>query len=180
MKLLYFFILIILLSLNACSSVRESAGVTRKSIDAFRVVENPPLIIPPDFTLTPPDQLAEKNINDLESELAQDILFGLDEDNIQAQTQSSTINQILSEVDDLNVSSSIREEIDKEFSQELQTKEIFKKNWESEIQILDAIKESERIRNKKFENDSIADGEIPTKSKKLIIKKKKKKRFFFF
>ena len=178
MKLLYFFILIIFLSLNACSSVRESAGVTRKSIDEFQVVENPPLIIPPDFTLTPPDQLAEKNINDLESELAQDILFGLDEDNIQAQTQSSTINQILSEVDDLNVSSSIREEIDKEFAQELQISEILEDNWENEIQILDAIKESERIRNKKFKNESIAEGEIPTESKK--IKKKKKKRFFFF
>ena len=180
MKLLYCFILIIFLSLNACSSVRESAGVSRKSIDEFKVVENPPLIFPPDFTLTPPDQLAEKNIDDLESELAEDILFGLDEDNIKTQTQSSTINQILSEVGDLNVSSSIREEIDKEFAQELQTNEIFQKNWESEIQILDAIKESERIRNKKFENESIADGEIATKSKKLIIKKKKKKRFFFF
>ena len=180
MKLLYFFILIIFLSLNACSSLRDSAGVTRKSIDEFQVVENPPLVIPPDFTLTPPDQLEEKNIDNIESELAEEILFGLDDNNIQTQTQLSTMSQILSEVDTLDASPFIREEIDKEFSQELQTSEIFQNNWETEIQILDAIKESERIRNKKFESESITDGEIPTKSKKIIIKKKKKKRFFFF
>ena len=180
MKLLYFFALIIFLTLNACSSVRESAGVTRKSIDEFQVVENPPLIIPPDFTLTPPDQLEEKNIDDIESELAEEILFGLDDNNIQTQTELSTMNQILSEVNTLDSSPFIREEIDREFSQELQAGEIFQDNWESEVQILDAIKESERIRNKRFEGDSIADGEIPTKSKKININKKKKKRFFFF
>ena len=178
MKLLYFFILILILTINACSSVRESAGVTRRSIDEFQVVENPPLVIPPDFTLTPPDQLEEKNIDNIESELAEEILFGLDDNKTQTQKQLSTMSQILSEVDTLDASPSIREEIDKEFSQELQTSEIFQDNWESEIQILDAIKESERIRNKKFKNESIAEGEIPTESKK--IKKKKKKRFFFF
>ena len=115
---------------------------------------------------------------DIENE--KEILFGLDDNNIQTQTQPSTMSQILSEVDTLDASPFIREEIDKEFSQELQTSEIFQDNWETEIQILDAIKESERIRNKKFESESITDGEIPTKSKKIIIKKKKKKRFFFF
>ena len=180
MKLLHFFILLIFVSLNACSSLRESAGVTRKSIDEFQVVENPPLVIPPDFTLMPPEQLEEKNIDDIESELAEEILFGLDDNKTQTQKQLSTMSQILSEVDTLDASPSIREEIDKEFSQELQTSEIFQDNWESEIQVLDAIKESERIRKNKFESESITEGEIPTKSKKIIIKKKKKKRFFFF
>ena len=151
-----------------------------ESIDEFQVVENPPLVIPPDFTLTPPDQLEEKNIDDIESELAEEILFGLDDNKIQTQKKLSTMSQILSEIDTLDVSPSIREEIDKEFSQELQTSEIFQDKWESEIQVLDAIKESERIRNKKFEGELITDGEIPTKSKKIIIKKKEKKRFFFF
>ena len=51
-----------------------------------------------------------ESFENIEKELAQEILFGLDEENIKTQTQSSTINQILSEVEDLNVSSSIREE----------------------------------------------------------------------
>ena len=67
------------LFLSSCSTVRKSAGVTRKSLDEFKVVENPPLVIPPDFNLLPPEQLEKKNIDDVETELAQEILFGLDE-----------------------------------------------------------------------------------------------------
>jgi hypothetical protein len=44
------------LFLVSCSQIRESAGVNRKNIDEFKVVENPPLVIPPDFNLLPPEQ----------------------------------------------------------------------------------------------------------------------------
>ena len=178
MKLTYFIILSVILTLNACSTMRKSAGVTRKSIDEFQVVENPPLIIPPDFNLLPPDQLEEKNIEDVEKELAQEILFGLDESQIQTETQLSTMNQILLQADALDVPSSIREELDREFAQEIKTDGIFQINWENEVEVLDAIKESERIRNKNFEGKSIAEGETPIKTEKIKIKKKK--RFFFF
>jgi len=178
MKLTYLIVLSISLTLNACSKVRDSAGVTRKSIDEFQVVENPPLIIPPDFNLLPPDQLEEKNIDDVEKELAQEILFGLDENEIQTVTHLSTMNQILLQADALDVSSSIREELDREFAQEIKTDGIFQFNWENEVEVLDAIKESERIRNKNFEGESISEGEIPIKIEKIKIKKKK--RFFFF
>ena len=144
----------------------------------MQVVENPPLIIPPDFNLLPPDQLEEKNIDDEEKELAQEILFGLDENEIQTVTQLSTMNQILSQADALDVSSSIREELDEEFAQEIKTDGIFQINWENEVEVLDAVKESERIRNKNFEGESIAEGDAPIKTEKIKIKKKK--RFFFF
>ena len=157
MKIKYFIVLSVVLTLHACSNVRDSAGVTRKSIDEFQVVENPPLIIPPDFNLLPPDQLEEKNIDDEERELAQEILFGLDENEIQTVTQLSTMNQILSQADALDASSSIREELDREFAQEIKTDGIFQINWENEVEVLDAIKESERIRNKNFEGESIAE-----------------------
>ena len=74
----YFFLIFIIASLflSSCSKVRKSAGVTRKSLDEFEVVENPPLVIPPDFNLLPPEQLEKKNIDEVETELAQEILFG--------------------------------------------------------------------------------------------------------
>ena len=59
MNYIFYIILTLAIFLNSCSSVRESAGVTRKSFDEYVVVENPPLIIPPDFDLIPPDQLEE-------------------------------------------------------------------------------------------------------------------------
>ena len=61
-KLFNFIIIIFAILLSSCSSIRESAGVTRKSIDEFQVIENPPLVIPPDFDLVAPDQLQQKNI----------------------------------------------------------------------------------------------------------------------
>ena len=39
------------LFLLSCSQIRESAGVERKTLDEFNVVENLPLAIPPDFNL---------------------------------------------------------------------------------------------------------------------------------
>ena len=176
MKLIYFFLIFFILSLTSCSKMRDSAGVTRKSIDEFQVVENPPLIIPPDFNLLPPDQLEEKNINNIETDLAKEILFGLDEDTIIIKKQLSTMNQILSQSGALNVSSTIREEIDEEFAQEVNADDTFKFDWENEVEVLDAVKESERIRNKNYKGESLSEDEIPIK--KIIIKKKK--RFFFF
>ena len=178
MKLFHCFIIILALNLISCSQLRESAGVTRKSLDEFQIVENPPLVLPPDFNLIPPDQLEEKNIQNVDKELAKEILFGLEENMMQNQSQLSIMQQILLETDVRDISPLIREEIDQQFSQEVESNNIFQIDWEDEIDILDAVKESERIRNKNFEGKSIAEDDVPVKKEK--IKKKKKKRFIFF
>ena len=167
--------------LSSCSKIRESAGVTRKSLDEFQVVENPPLVIPPDFNLISPDKLEQNNIADVEKELAKEILFGLNEEEQNISTDNSTINEILSQSEAMNISDNIRDEIDQEFSQEKKTNNAIVSNWENEEDVLDAVKESERIRNRNFEGKSISEGELPTKKEKIKIqKKKKKKRFWFF
>lgn len=43
-------------TLAACSDVKQTVGLGRNSPDEFNVVENPPLTLPPDFTLRPPDR----------------------------------------------------------------------------------------------------------------------------
>jgi Protein of unknown function (DUF3035). len=68
MKITFLLSLFFLLLLSACTKIRDSAGVTRKSIDEFQVIENPPLVIPPDFNLEPPDQLKKKNIDEVEKD----------------------------------------------------------------------------------------------------------------
>ena len=178
MKHSFYILIFIPFFLISCTKVQESAGVTRKSIDEFQVIENPPLVIPPDFNLLPPEQLEEKNIKELESELAEEILFGLeDELESEQKNSTSTINKILIETDALNIDSSIRQEIDQDFVNEMQTEEIFNMDWDDDMEILDAIKESERIRNQKFEGKDITEGEVPTSK---VPRDKKKKRFFFF
>ena len=177
MQFVYFIIFTALL-LNGCSKVRESAGVTRKSIDEFQVVEYPPLVIPPDFNLVSPDQLESEKIDIIESELAKDILFGLDDEEILVQNSISTMNQILLNAGATNSPSSIREEIDENYMKEINTNGIFQNKFFDEIEILDAVKESERIRDKKFKGELISEGDIPIINQ--IKERKKKKRFFFF
>jgi len=177
-KFLVLIILTISLLLFSCSKIRESAGVTRKSLDEFQSIENPPLIIPPDFNLVSPDQLEQKNIEDIDQELAKEILFGLEEEDKTTNEESSTMSKILVESEAINISDEIRDEIDQKFAQEKNSDSIFQFTWENEQEVLDAVKESERIREKIFSGESIADGEVPIKMEKT--KTKKKKRFWIF
>ena len=159
----------------SCSKVRESAGVNRKNIDEFTVIENPPLVIPPDFNLLPPDQLEEKNLDKAESDLAKEILFGLEGETNNDNSELSTMENILSESNADETDDSIRNEIDEQFASE---KGSISKSWDDEMEILDSISESERIRKKLLNNNTESNEEAP----KIKVKKtnKKKKRFFFF
>ena len=161
------------LFLTSCSQIRESAGVNRKNIDEFKVVENPPLVIPPNFNLLPPDQLSEKNINDVEGELAKEILFGLDEEGSNENKQLTTMENIISQTNSGEVDNSIRQEINEQFASEKNTDS---KVWENETEILDSIAESERLRNERLGIVAEETQEVPT----ITVKNKKKKRFFFF
>ena len=159
----------------SCSKVRESAGVNRKNIDEFTVIENPPLVIPPDFNLLPPDQLEEKNLDKAESDLAKEILFGLEGETNNDNSELSTMENILSESNADETDDSIRNEIDEQFASE---KSSISKSWDDEMEILDSIAESERIRNKLLNDETGSNEEAPTV--KVKNPNKKKKRFFFF
>ena len=159
--------------LVSCSQIRDSAGVNRKNIDEFKVVENPPLVIPPDFNLLPPDQLSEKDIDNVEGELAKEILFGLNQENENENVELSTMGSILNQTDASEINNSIRQEINEQFASEKQNDS---KTWDDETEILNSIAESERLRNERLGIDVEENKEVPT----VKIKNKKKKRFFFF
>ena len=175
MKKILFTVLFCSLFLMSCSKVRESAGVNRKNMDEFAVIENPPLIIPPDFNLLPPDQLEDKNLENEESELAKEILFGLEDDNETNNLEISTMENILNQSKAEGIDNSIRDEIDEQFASE---KKSTSKSWDNEMEILDSIAESERLRNELLNEELKSNQEIPTV--KVKDKSKKKKRFFFF
>jgi len=162
-----------LLFLTSCSQIRESAGVNRKNIDEFQVIENPPLVIPPDYSLLSPEQLSEKNIDDVEGELAKEILFGLDEESANKSIQLSTMENIINQTNANEVNSSIRQEINEQFASEKNTNS---KVWKNETEILDSIAESERLRNERLGIVVEETQRIPTTK----IKNQKKKRFLFF
>ena len=150
------------LMLSSCNSVRESAGVNRKVIDEYSVIENPPLVIPPNFNLLPPEQIASKNVENTDSDLAKEILFGLENDQTEINEKNSLINEIIKETEAESVENDIRTSINEEFAGEKSTI-----NDETKFNNVDdlntAIKETQ---------------EKGSKSKNK--NKKKKKRFFFF
>lgn len=175
MKNLLILFLFTQIFLISCSKIRDSAGVNRKNIDEFRVIENPPLQYPPDFNLLPPDQLSEINISDVENNLANEILFGLDEEINNNNLKLSTMENILFQTNSNKISNSIRQEIDEQFASE---KNASLATWNDEIEILDSIAESERLRSVLLGSDNELNKEVP--KVKVKNKKKKKKRFFFF
>ncbi len=174
-KILLLF-LISVFFLISCSQIRDSAGVNRKNIDEFRVVENPPLVLPPNFKLLPPEQISEKNIENVESELAKEILFGLNDESDVDDIEISTMENILNQTNAGEIDGSIRQEINEQFASEKQTNS---KTWEDEVEILDSIAESERLRNERLGIDVGENAELPTVTIKNK-KNKKKKRFIFF
>ena len=158
----------------SCSQVRESAGVNRKDIDEFKVIENPPLIMPPNFNLLPPEQLSEKNIDNTESNLAKEIIFGLNDSKLKNNENLSTMENILIQSEAYLIDDNIRIQINENFASE---KKLNLNKWENEVEILDSIAESERLR-KQLLNDTNSEVKIPKVN--IKIKKKKKKRFYLF
>ncbi len=160
MKKILIIIIIFNIFLSSCNSVRESAGVNRKVIDEYAVIENPPLVIPPNFNLLPPEQIKSKEIENTDSELAKEILFGLDDSEF-----NSNNNLLIDEILDMsganNTDNNIRETINEEFAGE-------KSSIKDETQF-----NSNEELNKAIDKTS-------NELDETQVKEKKKKRFFFF
>ena len=179
MKKIISIIIASVLFLSSCNTVRNSAGVNRKVVDEYQVIENPPLVIPPDFNLLPPEQMESKNLDNADGELAQEILFGLDNDNDSTSSQNSIINLIIEETEADKVGSNIRDEINQTFAGEkssVNDETLFK----NEEELNSAIKKTN-------ENNSDVSSVEEKKKKRFFFfnkeaekKDKKKKRFFFF
>ena len=152
------------LMLSSCNSVRESAGVNRKVIDEYAVIENPPLVIPPNFNLTPPEQIKAKDINNTDSELAKEILFGLDDTGVEIDDNTNLMNEIVNESQGNDFEENIRNIINEEFAGEKSSIDD-ETTFYSEEEINKVIEETQNKNSDEKVNSS---------------KEKKKKRFFFF
>ena len=160
MKKLFFIIIIISnFFLVSCNTFRDSAGVNRKVIDEYTVIENPPLVIPPNFNLLPPEQIKSKDIEDTDTELAKEILFGLEDNNNEIDLDNSVISEIIRETEADEVDENIRNTINQDFAGE----------------------KSSIIDETEFKNEDELNAAInATENKDKNKKEKKKKRFFFF
>jgi len=103
-------------------------------------------------------------------------LFGLSQEDDSENIELSTMGSILNQTNLDESDNSIRQEINEQFANEKKTKS---NTWDDEVEILDSITESERLRDELLGTNSEQDKKIPTLKIKNK-KNKKKKRFFFF
>jgi len=163
----FFLFLICFLSLSFltnCGGIRDSAGVNRKIIDEYAVVNSLPLVIPPDYNILPSEEIIAKKKVQSDDNLAKEILVGLDEDlsTSDLENNSSALDSILAKSGANETTSAIREEIDFIYTNTSSTKGVFSgEKYMSDEEILDAVAESKRIRENIFNNKSILDGDNP-------------------
>ncbi len=166
-----YFFLISMMVLTACEGgVRESLGINRNAPDEFVVVSRPPLSVPPEFDLVPPTPGA---ISPQESARgrAQSALLGGSETAVEsvsaAGTASSAEASFLSKLKVDEADPNIRQVLGKDLTTKPPTKDakslLEKLNITPTQQpVVDAKKETERLRANKKSGKPVTEGETPT------------------
>jgi hypothetical protein len=82
-----------LIALSACGSVRDSLGLSKNAPDEFAVVTKAPLVMPPDYTLRPPQPGAPATRDPSASEQARQALLGSAASGTETQGQQDLLNK---------------------------------------------------------------------------------------
>ena len=104
------------------------------------------------------------NLSKSEKELAKEILFGLEDQEIQSTGNNSLITEIIKETEADSISNDIRSTIDQNFAG-IKSSIEDESNFKNEAELNDAIEETKQLNNNEVNSEK---------------KDKKKKRFFFF
>ncbi len=159
------------LILSACSGVREQFGLVKNPPDEFSVVTKAPLIVPPDFTLRPPEPGAPRPTERQPTQMARNALVSSG-----ASSGSGSVStgegSLLRQAGAETASNDIRQVIDRE-NTILAEKEdtlirkimFWRKDGPSGV-ALDARAESKRLQDNSAQGRPATEGDVP------IIKKK--------
>jgi hypothetical protein len=82
-----------LLAMTACSSVRDELGLSKNAPDEFAVVTKAPLVMPPDYTLRPPQPGAPPTRDPSPTEQARQALIGSAATGTETQGQQDLLNK---------------------------------------------------------------------------------------
>lgn len=183
---------VLLLGLSACDTIKEQAGLTKKTPDEFTVITKAPLIMPPDFSLRPPRPGAKGPQETLPRDTARAALLSAGRGGKTADGQTGQAGRnaqpgkaasskaagaelaLLRRAGALNVDSSIRQTLNRETSVLAEKDASFTDRllfWQSKAPYgaaVDAGKESKRLR------EAAAAGEAPNKGEIPTIKRRKR------
>jgi hypothetical protein len=165
------------LGLSGCENAKEVIGLTKQAPDEFAIVTRAPLSIPPQYGLRPPKPGAARPQETTPTSKARSILLRNSGQKGQADATasgkfSSGEAAFLKRAGALNPDPSIRQQVNIESSaladadKSVLRKVIFWQKPEEPGKIIDARKESRRIRQVKAQGDSITKGEVPVITRK--------------
>ena len=161
---------LVLLSLAACGDVKESLGLGRNPPDEFAVVDRPPLSMPPDFGLRPPQPGAPRPQEVDLTQRANQVLFNPDgsEKTGAIGEPSDTEKALLQEAGADKAPSDIRDTINRESSQKVGVSEHlvnellwWKKDEPTPATTVDAAAEAQRIKEAKDKGEPINQSATP-------------------
>jgi hypothetical protein len=167
------------IGLSGCENAKEVIGLTKQAPDEFAIVTRAPLSIPPQFGLRPPKPGAARPQETSPTTKARSILLRNSGRKGQASVAtsgkfSSGEAAFLKRAGALNVDPLIRRQVNVESSaladadKSVLRKVIFWQDPEVPGKIVDAKRESRRLRQVTAQGDSITKGEVP-----VITRKKK-------
>lgn len=157
----------ILLMLSGCEGAKEKMGLTHQAPDEFAVVTRAPLVMPPDYTLRPPQPGALRPQEQSPSAQAREIIFGGEA--LRANEPDAAELSLLERTGAVNADPSIRQIVDQEAAA-LETRErpvaerLF--GWGRDrpppATVVDAAAEAERLRRAKEADKPITEGDSPS------------------
>ena len=165
--------------LSACGETREALGLTRSSPDEFAVVDRPPLAIPPDYTLRPPQPGAPRPQEMATSKQAEQATFSNNAGTTLAAASSKPSSMEAFNADALtqdvlfkagadHVAPDIRSTIDRESEQRVNadrhlvdTLLWWRKDTSALPPVVDAAAESQRLRTNQDEGKPANAGATP-------------------
>lgn len=169
---------------TACNDVREAVGITKKMPDEFEVVKQAPLVLPPNFTLRPPEPGAPRPQELQPREAAQAALTGrrqapagdatplLRTGGANSAPRSAGESALLSQANATNVDPSIRRTISEETTNLLERDKSFVDRlvfWQKPPPpglVVDATKESQRLREVAASGTPANKGDVPVIQRK--------------
>lgn len=169
-------------SLSGCTSAKRAFGMQKVAPDEFTVVTKPPLVLPPDYSLRPPQPGAPNPAQLEPSGKAQAALFGREGLSDNAMGYTSGESSLLDTAGGAQASPNIRQVLNAETASlvekdsSITDKILFwQEPSEAPADIIDPVREAERLKGGKAGD---ATGEKTAEAAKAPEAKPKKKGWF--
>jgi hypothetical protein len=161
-------------ALSACEKTREQFDFTKKPPDEFAVVKRAPLEMPPDFSIRTPQPGAPRPQEKSTTDLARQAILGGEATNQIARTQGVSQGEamLLQKSGAANASPSIRSTVDRETAEIIEEetpgiatlqKMVGQDPAEPATELVDPVREVERIKQNKAQGKLVTMGRTPQK-----------------